>query len=119
VYTPQGGTRGCARATPGVLNAVAATKLTNAQAKSKELVMLLTNFIFISLISFYLSLLFWPSMALHREESFLAVHRSTERKQGGGYAENAETLRTTDYPPSPDSYGGQAADVTDGSLRAA
>jgi hypothetical protein len=52
--------------------------------------------------------LFWPSMALHREESFLAVHRSTERKQGGGYAENAETLRTTDY-----------ADVTDGSLRAA
>ena len=58
-------------------------------------------------------------MALHREESFLAVHRSTERKQGGGYAENAETLRTTDYPPSPDSYGGQAADVTDGSLRAA
>ena len=47
-------------------------------------------------------------MALHREELFLAVHRSTERKQGGGYAENAETLRTTDY-----------ADVTDGSLRAA
>jgi hypothetical protein len=27
-------------------------------------------------------------MALHREESFLAVHRSTERKQAGGYAEN-------------------------------
>jgi hypothetical protein len=108
VYTPQGGTRGCARATPGVLNAVAATKLTNAQAKSKELVLLLTNFIFISLISFYLSLLFWPSLAAHREESFLAVHWSTERKEGGGYAENAETLRTTDY-----------ADVTDGSLRAA
>ena len=41
-------------------------------------------------------------MALRREELFLAVHRSTERKQGGGYAENAETLRTTDY-----------ADVTD------
>ena len=46
-------------------------------------------------------------MAVHREELFLAVHRSTERKQGGGYAENAETLRTTDY----------ADVVTDGSLR--
>jgi hypothetical protein len=44
-------------------------------------------------------------MALHREESFLAVHRSTERKPVGGYAENAETLRTTDD--------------ADGSLRAA
>jgi hypothetical protein len=61
--------------------------------------------------------LFWPSLIPRREELCLAVHRSTERKQGGGYAENAETLRTTDYPPSPDSYGGQAADVTDGSSR--
>ena len=26
-------------------------------------------------------------MALHREESFLAVHRSTERKPARGYAE--------------------------------
>src|SRR6266480_5173411 len=66
VYTPQGGTRGCARATPGVLNAIAATKLTNAQAKSKELVKLLTNFIFISLISFYCFGLPWlPTVGGH------------------------------------------------------
>ena len=40
---------------PGVLNIIAATRTTNPQAKSKELTMLLTNFSFISLISFYLS----------------------------------------------------------------
>src|SRR5438046_7494222 len=50
VHTPQGGAKGCARATPGAPNAVAATKLTNAQAKRKELVKLLTNFIFISVV---------------------------------------------------------------------
>jgi hypothetical protein len=94
VYTPQVGTRGCARATPGVLNAVAATKLTNAQAKSKELVMLLTNFIFISLISFYLRLLFWPSLAPRREKSFLAVRRCTERKPARGYDEMSELPQT-------------------------
>src|SRR4029450_10883397 len=34
-------------------------------------------------------LLFWPSLASHRGKSFLAVHRSTERKPVRGYAENA------------------------------
>jgi hypothetical protein len=58
--------------------------------------------------NFNFLLLFWPSLTSHRGRSFLAVHRSTERKPVRGYAENAETLRTTDY-----------ADVTDGSLRAA
>ena len=59
------------------------------------------SFIFCSfgLIWFFL---FWPSLIPHREELFPAVHRSTERKSARGYAENAETLRTTDY-----------ADVTD------
>ncbi len=36
--------------------------------------MRLTNFIFISLISFYLVFLFWPSLISHRENSFPAVH---------------------------------------------
>ena len=40
-----------------VPGAIAVTRLTNAHAKSKEVIMRLTNFIFISLISFYLVLL--------------------------------------------------------------
>ena len=71
--------------------------------------MILVNFVFIVVVSFCLSSVVVAFFASHREESFLAVHRSTERKPVGGYAENAETLsETTDY-----------ADVTNGSLRAA
>jgi hypothetical protein len=44
--------------------------------------------------------------------SFLAVHRSTERKQGGGYAENAETLRTTDYADDADATDGVREQAT-------
>jgi hypothetical protein len=47
-----------ARATLDVLNTIAAVTLTNAHAKSKELVMLLTSFAFIIVVSFFLSLLF-------------------------------------------------------------
>ena len=46
-----------ARAVADVPGAIVATKHTNAQAKSKEVIMRLTNFVFISLISFYLVLL--------------------------------------------------------------
>ena len=53
--------------------AVAVTMGSNAQAKSKEVIMLLTNFIFMSLLSFYFFLLFWPSVTPRREESFSAV----------------------------------------------
>src|SRR3954454_2894549 len=73
------------------------------------------RFIFSLLVIQYFLLLFWPCLAPLREELFLAVHQSTERKAARGYAENAEILRTRDYPPSQDSYGGPAADVTDGS----
>ncbi len=36
----------------------AATRLTNAHAKSEQLAMLLTSFVFIVVVSFFLSLLF-------------------------------------------------------------
>jgi hypothetical protein len=39
-------------AKPDVLNVVAAMRLTNAHAKSEQLVIRLINFVFISLISF-------------------------------------------------------------------
>ena len=45
---------------------------------------------------------FWPSLAAHYEESFLAVLRRTERKSARGYVKNAETLRTTDYADGAD-----------------
>jgi hypothetical protein len=74
----------CAWAKPDVLNVVAAMRLTNAHAKSEQLVIRLTNFVFISLISFclvFLVLAFFgfsllpPSPRLRRakELSFLAV----------------------------------------------
>ena len=60
----------------------------------------------------YFLLLFWPCLAPLREELFLAVHRCTERKPPRGYAENAETLRTTDYPDVTDTcWGGADADA--------
>ena len=58
VYRPQGCGPSDARAVPDVPSAMAATKLINAHAKSKELVMLLTSFVFIIVVSFFLSLLF-------------------------------------------------------------
>jgi hypothetical protein len=54
VYTPQGCGPSAARAVPDVPSAIAATRLTNAHPKSKEAITRLTNFIFISLISFCL-----------------------------------------------------------------
>ncbi len=60
-----------------VPSVIAAITLTNAQAASKELIMLLTNFVFISanfLLSFGFLLLFWPSLIAHHEKSVLAVH---------------------------------------------
>jgi len=52
MYTPHGCGPSAARAVPDVPSAMAATKLTNAHAKSKELVMLLTSFVFIIVVSF-------------------------------------------------------------------
>jgi hypothetical protein len=63
-------------------------------------------------ISFHFFLfLFWPSLIPHREELCLAVHRSTERKSARGYAEIAETLKTTDY--ADDADGSWLASDTD------
>jgi uncharacterized membrane protein YcaP (DUF421 family) len=44
-----------------VLGAIAVTRLTNAHAKSKEVIMRLTNFIFISLILSFLVLALFDS----------------------------------------------------------
>src|SRR4051794_10801979 len=58
-----------ARATPGVLNAIAAIRLTNAQVKSKEPVILLNTFVCITIIPFLILAIcdfslrenqFWP-----------------------------------------------------------
>ena len=85
----QPGEAACARATPGVLNVIAAMRLTNTHAKNEQLVILLINFVFMSLISFYLSFLvlaffdssLLPPSSTHsrgygraKELSFLAVH---------------------------------------------
>src|SRR5437867_12306625 len=61
VCTPQGGTRVCprvcARATPGVLNvAAAATRLTNAHAKSEEAIIGFINLVFIGVFLSFLGL---------------------------------------------------------------
>jgi hypothetical protein len=46
-------------------------------------------------------------------KSFLAVHRCTERKRALGYAENAETLRTTDYADDADATDGVREQATE------
>jgi len=48
---------GCraACAVRGVPSVIAATKLTNAQVKAKELIMIFVNFVFIVVVSFCLS----------------------------------------------------------------
>ena len=58
---------------------------TNAQAITKEAITFLTNVVFISAISFYLSFIILAFLG----RSFLAVHRSTERKPARGYGESA------------------------------
>ena len=74
-----------ARAVAGVPGAIVAAKQTNAQATARELIIVFVNFVFIVIVSFCLVFLCWPSVAPHREELFLAVHRSTERKSARGY----------------------------------
>jgi hypothetical protein len=69
-----------ARAVVDVPGTIVAAKQTNAQARARELIIVLVNFVFIVVVSFCLSFLVWPSVALHREELFLAVHQSTELK---------------------------------------
>ena len=63
-----------ARAIFEVPCAIAVTRVANAQAKSKEAIILLVSFVFIvscPFLNFFL--LFRPSLPPHREESFLAV----------------------------------------------
>src|SRR5437588_3205257 len=63
-----------ARAVADVPGAIVAAKHTNAQAIARELIIVFVNFVFIVVVSFCLSFLVWPSVAIHREELFLAVH---------------------------------------------
>jgi hypothetical protein len=66
VLTLQVSGASAARAVPDVPRAIAATRLTNAQAKHKQLVVFLSSFVFIVVVSFCLSFfLFWPSLAPH------------------------------------------------------
>jgi hypothetical protein len=66
--------------------------LANAQATTKGAIMLLTNFVFISVISFSC---FGLPRLLVIENSVLAVHRRTSQNFAVRYAESAEDLRTT------------------------
>src|SRR6266436_302077 len=54
---------GADRAVPGVPTAITATRLTNAQVKARELIMIFVNFVFIVVLSFRLSVVvpafFW------------------------------------------------------------
>src|SRR6266581_6475107 len=103
VCTPQLPPRLWARAVPGLPIAIATIRPTTAHAKRKQVVMFLTNFVFISVISFSCFGLLWlPTVRSHfrpfsdvQNGNQLEVMRKMQR-----------TLRTTDYPPSPDSYGG-------------
>jgi hypothetical protein len=92
VCTPQLA-RLSARAVADVPSAIAAITLTNAHANSKELVILLTNFVFISvdsLLSLDFIFLFRPSLISHRGKSFLAVHRCTPQNLAVRYAERCK-----------------------------
>jgi len=57
VPTLQTGASGAAPALADVLGAIAATRQPNAQAKARELIIVLVNFGFIVIVSFYLVLL--------------------------------------------------------------
>jgi hypothetical protein len=85
---------GSGRAVADVPSAIVAAKHTNAQATARELIIVFVNFVFIVVVSFCLSFLVWPSVALHREELFLAVHPSTERKSARGYAAKASQVES-------------------------
>jgi hypothetical protein len=105
----------CAGAGPAVADvprpsAIATAKHTNAQAKARELIIVLVNFVFIVLVSFCLSFLVVlaflistvpPSFRTRglwraKEKSFPAVHRSTWQDLAARYAEKTETLRASD-----------------------
>jgi hypothetical protein len=73
---------------PGVLNVIAATRLTNAHAKSEEAIMFLTNFVFIGVIFFRCFGLLW---LLVIEKPFLAF---TEVQNGNRY----EVMRKMQKP---------------------
>src|SRR6266478_2461657 len=77
VCTPHSCTPLSGRATPEVPCATAAARLTSAHATSEMPIMVLTNFVFIIVVSFCLIFLFWPSLAPHFEKPFLAVHSCT------------------------------------------
>jgi uncharacterized MAPEG superfamily protein len=51
-----------ARAVADVPGAIVAAKHTNAQANARELIIIFVNFVFIGVVSFRLSFLFWPSL---------------------------------------------------------
>jgi hypothetical protein len=81
-----------------VPSTIAATRLTNAHAKSEQLAMLLTSFVFIVVVSFCLSFfLFWPSLASHCGRSYLAVHSGTPQNPLVRYAESWEDNRGSAY----------------------
>jgi hypothetical protein len=73
-----------------VPSAIAATRLTNAHAKNEQLVILLTNFVFITI---YFLFLFRPSLTLVIELSFLAVTGACLDKAGAIHPERVGNIQ--------------------------
>jgi hypothetical protein len=59
---------GAGPAVANVPSGTVAIRLANAHAKSEQLAIFLTSFVFIIVVSFCLVLLLWPSLASRREE---------------------------------------------------
>jgi hypothetical protein len=78
---------------PALPSVAAAMRLTNAQAKSEQLVTRLTNFVFICIISFFL---FWPSV----------TSRYCRLRQGSG------APRSCHFWPFSDVQNGNQREVT-------
>jgi hypothetical protein len=73
-----------ARAVPGVLSAIAATKQPKAQVKTRELIIVLVNFVFIVMFSFIvLAFLGFSSLRSHFWPFIGVVRKGLAR----GYAE--------------------------------
>jgi hypothetical protein len=107
VYTPQACGPSAARAVADVPSAIAATRLTNAHAKAKELIIIFVNFVFMVVVSFCLSSVFVAFF----DSSLLSCHfrpfTEVLRKILESLTQEVwESLKSADYPPSPGSYGG-------------
>src|SRR6266567_6922128 len=83
----------------GALSALHTSEVLAARPRAIATICVLSFiFCFLCLIWFWL---LWPSLIPHREELFLAVHQSTERKSARGYAEVAPRRKSWRAWPRP------------------